>query len=265
MMLRSRSIVLVVFVGLASGPSTGEAQPSFPPLSGRVVDAAEVLDPAAEQRLTELLTAHERATAQQLVVATVPSLQGLTIEEFAYQLGRAWGIGRAGADNGLVFLTAPAERATRIETGYGLEAELPDALAATIIQSAVLPQFRQGDLQGGIEAGARAIVDALGGPAMTGGDWQRPAAQPRGDAGGSAPTALGFGLWLLFILLAFVVSRRQRGRRLARRGPWGGRRGIVWGGFPIGGRGGWSGGSGGGGGFSGGGGSFGGGGASGRW
>ena len=111
-------------------PALCAAAIKFPELTGRVVDNAGLLSPAVEQALTEQLAAHEQATTNQVVVVTLPNLQGYTIEEFGYQLGRYWGIGQKGKDNGVVFLVAKAERKVRLEVGYGLEGVLTDALSA---------------------------------------------------------------------------------------------------------------------------------------
>lgn len=139
------------------------AAPDFPKLSGRVVDEANLLDRAAEARLTARLAAYEEAGGNQVVVVTVPNLGGYSIEEYGYQLGRHWGIGQKGEDNGVLLIVAQDERQVRIEVGYGLEGELTDALAANIIHAVILPRFRSGDYSAGIEEGAMAVMDALGG------------------------------------------------------------------------------------------------------
>ena len=97
------------------------------------------------------------------MVATLESLQGLPIEDYGYQLGREWGIGQAGKDNGALLIVAPEEREVRIEVGYGLEGELTDALSRTIIETSILPRFRQGDFAAGIKAGVAAMIETLGG------------------------------------------------------------------------------------------------------
>src|SRR3954470_16196485 len=130
----------------------------FPPLTGRVVDQADLLNPEQEQQLTQRLEALQRASSRQLVVATVPSLQDLPIEDYGYQLGRAWGIGQRGANNGIILLVAPNEHKVRIEAGYGLEGIVTDALSSQIIQQQILPHFRANppDYAGGIIVGADA-------------------------------------------------------------------------------------------------------------
>jgi uncharacterized protein len=242
------------------------AAPKFPALSGRVVDDAHILPAAEVQALDGKLETLEQQTGRQLVVVTLPSLQGYEIEDFGYQLGRAWGIGEAKANTGVLLIVAPNERKVRIEVGYGLEPILTDALSSTILQTQVLPRFRAGDMPGGVEAGADAIITQL----------QLPPDQARAKAAQAAvkPKAhrgSGFPVFLILVVLAFVFFGRGGRGRGGGGGvlPWlllgamssrGGRY-DGWGGG--GGGGGWSGG--GGGGFSGGGGSFGGGGSSGGW
>lgn len=228
----------------------------FPALTGRVVDNAKLLTDQQESRLTAQLASHGQATSNQVVVVTLPSLQDTTIEDFGYQLGRHWGIGQAGRDNGVLLIVAPNERKVRIEVGYGLEGDLPDAIARTIIDNDILPAFRLDDYPGGIEAGVDAIILAIEGAYE---------AAPEG-------TEQNRGGWLpiLFIALIFgtmtfhyVVDNfdRKDGRWVRRRRPR--RRSRSFYGF--GGGSGSSGSGGGGGGFSGGGGGFGGGGSSGSW
>lgn len=233
------------------------AAPTFPALTGRVVDNAGILSPATEQALTEKLEGLETATGHQLVVVTLPSLQGYEIEEYGYQLGRAWKIGRQGEDDGALLIVAPNERKVRIEVGYGLEGVLTDALSNVILQQQVLPRFKAGDMEGGVVAGTEALVAQLSLP-----DDQAQAAVAqaneqthRQDSGPPVPLiVLVVVIWLLFAILS--GRRRRRGGLGAL--PW-----IILGSGLGGGDrgGGWSGG----GGFSGGGGSFGGGGSSGSW
>jgi uncharacterized protein len=236
------------------------AEPSFPALSGRVVDQAGILDAAVRSRLDGKLEQLESKTTTQLVVATLPSLQGYDIADYGYRLGRHWGIGQKGSNNGALLIVAPNERKVRIEVGYGLEGTLTDAISRLIIENAILPRFRAGDFPGGIERGVDDLVQVLSGDAD---DFKRRAAEqrdrPRGGEG------LGwFAIVVLILLLWLAFSMRGSGRqRLARRGGWWLPAGGAW---STGSRGGWSGGGGvSGGGFSGGGGSFGGGGSSGSW
>ncbi len=243
-----------------------------------MVDNANLLSPADEAGLTQRLAALEQASSRQLVVATVPDLQGYPLEEFGYKLGRAWGLGQAKANNGAILLVAPNERKVRIEVGYGLEPILTDALSSLIIQNRILPRFKAGDYSGGINAGADAIAEQLQAPPelaeqrVLQASQQRQQARQASEGGGSIFPLLFWGFILLFVILP-MFRRGRRGRSYRRRG---GFPVVLWGpglgggggwGGGGGGFGGWGGGGGGGGfgGFSGGGGSFGGGGASGGW
>jgi uncharacterized protein len=266
-----RVLLLLVAAALAA-PAAAQ---TFPPLSGRVVDAANLLDPAQEAALTGRLEALEQASSRQLVVATIPDLEGHPIEDYGHRLGREWGIGQAEANNGTILIVAPTERKVRIEVGYGLEPILTDALSHQIIQNDILPRFRENDMAGGIIAGADAVIAQLGAPpeqaeqrAIAAAEAQRQ--QASGDEGGS-PMGLIFWVIILFFVIIPMLRRGRRGKRYGRRrrGAWGGPV-VIWGGDSGGwgsSGGGWGGGGGGGGfgGFSGGGGSFGGGGASGGW
>jgi uncharacterized protein len=230
------------------------AQPKLPPLTGRVADLAEVLSPAQEAALTEQLAAHEARTSNQVVVATLPSLQGYDIERFAVDLFRAWNLGQKDRNNGVLLLVAPNEREVRIEVGYGLEGTLTDALSSDIVRSRIRPRFRTGDLPGGIASGVDGILSVIEGT-------YEPIPAPAEDPVQSfAPILLVLGWFALM-----MIMNSQRGRRRV----WGP---VLPGGWIGGGFGGRNGGFGGGsfggrggGGFSGGGGRSGGGGASGRW
>lgn len=241
----------------AAAPAAFAAEAiDFPKLTGRVVDSANLLDAATERTLTEALAAFEQSSGgTQIVVVTVPSLQGRAIETYGYQLGRAWGIGAKDEDTGALLLVAPQERQVRIEVGYGLEGQLTDAVSWDIIQGRILPRFRDGDFDGGVLAGARAMISALGG------EYEPTGAAERKSDRRRLP-ALGFWIFVVIILLTSFGRRRGRGRGLMGAlilgGMLGGSRGGHHGG-------GFGGGGFGGGGFSGGGGSFGGGGASGGW
>ena len=139
-----------------------------------------------------MLAAHERATGQQVVVVTLDSLQGFTIEDYGYQLGRHWGIGQKGTNTGALLIVAPKEHKVRIEVGYGLEGTLTDAQSRIIIEQSILPSFRSGDFNAGILNGTQAIIQVLGGNPLT----AEPQSQPVAN---SAATPWGFLiLWCLF-------------------------------------------------------------------
>ena len=143
--------------------STLAAGPNFPKLTGRVVDNANILRADTRRELTDMLAAHERATGDQVVVVTVASLQRYPIEEYGYELGRDWGIGQKGKNDGALLIVAPNEHKVRIEVGYGLEGQLTDAKSRAIIDNYILPSFKRGDFNFGVLAGATEMVRALGG------------------------------------------------------------------------------------------------------
>jgi uncharacterized protein len=231
-----------------------------------VVDDAYLLGADDEAQLTADLKTLEDKSSDQLVVVTLPSLQGYAIEDYGYRLGRAWGIGEKKFNSGALLIVAPKERKVRIEVGYGLEPILTDALSSVIIQSKILPAFRNGDMAGGIVAGTGALLDVLNLPdAQAEARARQIVANAQQDQGGGFPVSLIFWLIVLFFILIPMFRSRAGGRRYGSAWPvvlWG--PGLGGGGWGSGGGSGWSGG-GGGGGFSGGGGSFGGGGSSGSW
>lgn len=235
---------------------TAQAELRFPALSGRVVDDAQMIEPSISALLTRQLQAHEQATGEQLVVVTLPDLQGASIEEYGYQLGRHWGIGQKDKNNGALLIVARDERKLRIEVGYGLEERLTDAQASVIINQVITPAFKTGQFSKGISDGVSAMLLVLGGTPL-----DEPATAY--DSGGESSDQDDFVqrhpwlfifMVLLFILVVIVAQALGFITTTSGRGGDGG------GGF-----GGFGGGSGGGGGFSGGGGSFGGGGSSGGW
>lgn len=253
--------LLAAFVAFFVLLTPAWAAPKFPALTGRVVDDAHILSDATKSDLTQKLAALEQKTSRQLVVVTIPSLQGYEISDYGYQLGRAWGIGQAKLNNGLLFIVAPTEHKVRIEVGYGLEPIVTDAFSSVIIQTQVLPKFRAKDFDGGVEAGVNALIQQL---SLDPSEAEKRAAaaadQLRGsqDQGGGGDPLFA----LLIIVFVFIALSRVFGGWALLPFLFGG--GPGWGGGGWGGGGGWSGG--GGGGWSGGGGgSFGGGGSSGSW
>lgn len=254
-------------------PATAQ---TFPKLAGNpVVDQADIIPAAEEAALNAQLLELEKTTGHQLVVATVRDLEGRDVADYGYRLGRAWQIGDAEKDDGVVFLIAPNERRMHIAVGLGLEPVLTDALSGRIIRDTVTPRFKANDYPGGIQAGVNAIAEQIQlPPEAAAARAQAAAAQERdraddGDIGGLIFVA--FIVFFFFILPMLArIGRRGKKRRKGR--PWDAPI-IIWGGDDWGGGSGgsswgggsWGGGGGGFGGFSGGGGSFGGGGASGGW
>ena len=283
---------------LVAAPAAAQ---TYPPFSGLVVDAANLLPPATEADLTAKLEALQRDTHRQLVVATIPDLQGYALEEYGVGLLRAWGVGLKGADNGAILFIAPNEsrghRGPRVEVGYGLEPVITDIFAGRVIREQMMPRLEAQDVPGAMTAGSDALIEQLRASpdeakartdaAAAAFDRTHRRASTAGGGGGLPIGVIFWGVVLLFIVLPALGGGRRRGRR------WGGGAGgsslpiVLWsvanelsrgrgsgggfGGWGGGGSsGGWGGGgsdgSWGGGGFTGGGGgSGGGGGASGSW
>ena len=265
-----------------------------PQLSGRVNDYAGMLSPEAASRLEQKLATFERDQTTQIVVLTIPSLQGDDIDQFTIRVADRWKIGQKGSDNGVLLVLAQAERKVRIEVGMGLQGVLPDITAGRIIRDVMRPHLKSGNFEQGIDAGVDGIIAATKGefksppedrknrPRQSGSSrlltfllFTGVAAVALGSVsrylGGLAgavglPLAAGLsfsGLGLGILLLLGVVGL-VAGFLLSTLARFGHNGGLGGGGFYGGG--GFGGGfGGGGGGFSGGGGGFDGGGASGDW
>jgi uncharacterized protein len=242
---------------------------TFPSLSGRVVDQANIIPAETRGALTAKSKELESKSGIQLVIATVNSLEGGDVETYANQLFRSWKLGEAQKNNGVLLLVAPNERRVRIEVGYGLEGTLTDALSKVIIANAITPRFKAGDFGDGITRGVDDIITVLTTDAS---EWEkRPSlrldhGQQIGDIN---ETFIATALVLFAILMLVWPGFRELvfNVLLALASGSSSGRGYSGGGYSGGGSsgGGWSGGSSGGGGFLGGGGSSGGGGASGSW
>jgi uncharacterized protein len=230
-------VISALFAALCSLPLA--AVPHYPSPQGYVTDAANVIDVASKQSLEQQLSDFERQTSIEIAVATVPSLEGETVEDYAVGLFKQWGVGKKGKDNGVLLLVAPNDRKVRIEVGYGLEEKLPDGLSGQIIREDILPPFRQNNIPVGIDAGVVSIIKVLGGQTLS----------PPADSSPAFPLR---DVLLLIFMLALILMRMRIG--FLGMGGYGSY-GSFGGGF-----------GGGGGGFGGfGGGSSGGGGASGGW
>ncbi|NTS32577.1 YgcG family protein [Phyllobacterium sp. BT25] len=251
----------------------------LPALTGRIVDGANIIDTATRAAITEKLAVYEAKSSDQVVVVTVPSLDGEEIEPYANRLYRSWAIGQKQENNGVLLVVAPNERKVRIEVGYGLEGTLTDLLSKLIIENAIIPGFRSGDYSGGIARGIDDILTVLSGDkAEVEARAKRNIKEPTSDIDWFFVIFITIWALIFFGGFATAVLAPAFGRKI---GPgqyeWlgmrfdnrtRGRSGGGWsggGGGWTGGGGGWSSGGGGGGGFSGGGGSSGGGGASGSW
>jgi uncharacterized protein len=281
MMAGIRPLLRTFWLGAALllAPGIAYAQDyNFPKLTGRVVDEANILDATMRADFESRLADLEAKTSSQFVVVTLSSLRGRTIEEYGYQLGRYWGIGQKGSNNGVLLIVAPKERKVRIEVGYGLEGTFPDAIASVIVQNSILPRFRANDYPGGIKRGVDDIVKVMSGDAT---EFKRPATE-RNSTNSAFGTFFSIlfaflfstpGLiFLLFFMHFFFIGVVKLGEWLGLIPPRPKRKKSNWSWIDSTGSGsysgsgsGWSSSGSSGGGFSGGGGSFGGGGSSGSW
>jgi uncharacterized protein len=247
-------LVLALVVSACLGLAAWAA--NFPPLTGRIVDQANIIPRETREALETKLADLEAKSGIQLVVATVMSLDGQEIEPYANELFRYWKLGEKAKNNGVLLLVAPHERRARIEVGYGLEGTLTDALSAVIIANAIAPRFKAGDFGGGITRGVDDIITVLTTDAS---EWQKRPSLRLDNAERAQPANWLVLVGLAVFIILLVVSRTFRAIVFAALmtrsvGSYGGG-GFSGGGFSRGS----------GGGFSGGGGSSGGGGASGRW
>lgn len=292
MPMRLIQALLATLVALLLGLVPAAAQ-TYPKFTGLVVDAANVLPAATKADLEAKLEALQKDTKRQLVVATIPDLQGRELSEYGVGLGRAWGVGLKDVNNGAILMIAPNEaaghRGPRLEVGYGLEPFLTDAFSGVMIREKMLPLLKKqpSDIPGAMEAGTDAVIAQLrASPEEQKANLDKAAAafdathKRSTRSGGGVPFGLIF--WGLVIGFVILSSLRRRGggqhyndgvgsavlwgAMLGGLGGGDSRRDSGWGGGGGGGGGGGSDGSWGGGGFTGGGGgSFGGGGASGDW
>jgi uncharacterized protein len=290
------SLLILAFLMLSSLPALAL---DVPPLEGRVNDYANMLSPATKRQIDGVLQNLEASDGTQIVVLTVPSLEGDSLEDFSIRVAEQWRIGQKGLDNGAILLIAKADRKLRIEVGYGLEGRLTDLMAGRIIANVIVPRFKNGQIDQGVIEGVQAMVAVVKGeysaadvPPTHRGSERRTGnglfglilalfflnvlGRLRRSLGAVAGAVIvpiigtaifGFSLLMLIILIPVgivigLLASIMGGPLVFGSSGYRSGRGGFW----IGGGGGFGGGMGGGfGGFSGGGGGFGGGGASGGW
>lgn len=189
-------LYLLLAICLSCLPQTVYALDA-PPLKGRINDYANMLTQATAQSLERKLAAFERETTNQVVLLTVPSLEGNTIEGFAIRVAESWKIGQQDKNNGVLLILAKKEHKIRIEVGTGLQGVLPDITAGQIIRNVMAPALRNGDFDQGISAGLGAIIDA------TKGEFKASAADKKTI---KRKKNNGYGLFILLVLAALVIT-----------------------------------------------------------
>ena len=301
--LAARVAALCAVLLLAGLPADAQQLVAVPALSSPVTDLTGTLSPDQVASLDAKLRAFEQQKGSQVAVLIVPTTQPEVIEQYGIRVADAWKLGRKGVDDGAILIVALNDRKLRIEVGRGLEGAMPDAIANRIIDEDITPQFRRGDIYGGIATGVDRMLRVIDGEplpepelrspsqgvpglftllpflfifAIVGGSLLR---RMFGRVGGALAVGglVGFLAWVLvgvlglalgagFVAFLFALFGGTGGGPSAGSNGWYSRRHSGGWGHPGGFGGGWSGGGGGfGGGWSGGGGGFGGGGASGSW
>jgi uncharacterized protein len=210
--------IAIVLLGIVLA-SAARGETVFPARTGRVVDEAGLLSQPARDSLTRQLAEHERTTSNQVVVVTVRSLQGMRIEVFSLALANRWAVGQARRNNGVVLLVAPNERQVRIEVGIGLERRLTNAIAADIIEQRMLPAFRAGRPEAGIQDGVNGILAALGDAYQM---VERPRWSPQADEAGGRLIPIPLIAVLVGIGLVVILLNVLTGGRLFNSGSGGG-------------------------------------------
>jgi uncharacterized protein len=227
-------LALVAPAGLPLAQDDPEG-PAVPEARGYVNDAAGLMDEPTRAKLEGFLDQLQRRTGAEFAVLTMPSVAPADPRAYKVRVFEAWGLGKKGADNGLLMLVAVEEREVRFETGYGLEGALPDGLQSRIVRDLMRPRFRDGDYAGGIVAGVTACAARIAAEQGVTLEWDgRPLRY--------APSAGRLPRWVAVVIVLFVVAvvlaaitsaGGDRGRRLGRgpRGGWpGGSFGGGWGG-----------------------------------
>lgn len=256
-------VFLTLFLFATAGTFAASPEPPDRP-PDHVVDLAAIIEDQTESRINAYLKELEQKTTAQVVILTVYSLDGESLEPFSLRIAEKWKLGQKGKDNGLLLIISYKDRKYRFEVGYGLEGVVPDSKAGTIGREYLVPYFKKGDYSNGILNAAIALartIAASQGVELKGISEPVRGVPPQGHKIGFLPVIIGI---ITLLLVMFLFAKHPRLLLLLLAGSSLGRRGGGWSGG-----GGFGGGGGGGGGssdgFGGGGGGFGGGGASGEW
>lgn len=192
----SSAVLLLTIVVLSFLAQTSSALEA-PPLKGRINDYASMLTPSTVQTLEQKLASFERETSNQIVLLTIPSLEGDAIENYAIRVAEAWKIGQKDKNNGVILILAKKERKIRIEVGTGLQGVLPDITAGQIIRNVIAPNLRSGDVDKGISAGLGAIIDA------TKGEFKASAADQKNV---KKKKNSGYGLFIILTIFGLLIT-----------------------------------------------------------
>jgi len=172
-----------------------------PNLQGYVNDYAHMISGSARVKLEEELKSFEQSDSTQLVILTVPSLEGETLEDYSIKVVEAWRLGQAQKDNGILFLVSKNDRKIRIEVGRGLEGRLTDLMAGRIIDLVIKPRFKREDFDGGFAAGVASLIDA------TRGEFK---AEEKDWGTGTQPFQSSWLFFLIVFLFFFLISLARK-------------------------------------------------------
>ncbi|WP_254244052.1 YgcG family protein [Hymenobacter sp. BRD128] len=195
--------LLALWLGLvlAAQAQNVPARPDPPHL---VNDLAGLMQPQEVAALEQKLVAYDDSTSSQIAVVTVPSLDGNDIADYAQKLYESWGIGRKGKDNGILVLVAKQEHLARIQTGYGLEGAVPDALAKRIISNTLVPAFKENNYYAGLDRGTDQLI------ALAKGEYKADPSQVQ-QQGSRDHSGSGPGFWIIIGVLVLFFILRSRG------------------------------------------------------
>ncbi len=184
------SLLAVLFLfGLAG------ADVKYPNFVGHVNDFAKIFPADTAKKLETELRTYKEQTSIEIAVVTVPSLEGLSVEDYTIGLARKWGVGNKKKDDGVVLLVAPNERKVRIEVGYGLEPDLTDSQAGRVIRDQIIPLFKEGRMADGVVAGVAGVLQQLG---------EKPYQERLEERKNAPPAKEGLPLWVI-VLIAIVI------------------------------------------------------------
>jgi len=210
--LRAPAIGVLAALLFCLAAALALAAPAYPALTGRVVDQANVIPAPTRMAITAKLKGLEDKSGVQFVVATIEALPDADIETYANGLFRAWKLGEAKKNNGVLFLVAPNERKMRIEVGYGLEGTLTDAISKIIVTTAAAPRFKAGDYGGGIERAVDAVIEVLSAESS---EWTKRAKTgvKAGEIESLVDLVIPFLILALFVYIFLIMANNARGGR----------------------------------------------------
>jgi len=210
--IRAKTISWLLLLALF--PLCAHALIAVPPLQGHLTDLTKTLNAEQAQAIEQSLTAFENRKGTQIVVLILPSTGPEPIEPFSMRVAEKWKIGRKRQDDGVILVIAKADRAVRIEVGYGLEGVLTDLHSQRIISDTILPHFKQNDFYGGITTGIADIIRRIDGEPILGSASAKsvPSGAPLGTQSGALDGITNLPMILVGALLIGGVLRLIFGR-----------------------------------------------------